>query len=57
MLKDPYFIGLCIAFVIVVALGYALMTIFVSVVSSTHKQIEDEKKRRKEKEKNFSQAA
>ena len=57
MLKDPYFIGLLIAFIIVVALGYAVMNIFVSFVSSLHKEMEEEKKRKKEKERYFQDAA
>ncbi len=57
MLKDPYFIGLLVAFIFVVITGYAVMTIFVGFVSSLNKQIEEEKKRKKEKERNFRNVA
>ena len=57
MLKDPYVIGLIIVFILVVALGYAVMTIFVSFVSSLHKEMEEEKKRKKEKERNLQDVA
>jgi hypothetical protein len=57
MLKDPYFIGLVIAFIIVVAMGYTVMNIFVGFVSSIHKDLEEEKKRKKEKERNLQDVA
>lgn len=57
MLKDPYFIGLLIAFCIVVAVGYTAMTIFVGFVSSLHKEMEEDKKRKKEKERNLQDVA
>jgi hypothetical protein len=57
MLKDPYFIGLLIAFFIVVAVGYTAMTIFVGFVSSLHKEIEEDKKRKKEKDRNLQDVA
>ena len=57
MLKDPYLIGLIITFILVVALGYTVMTIFVGFVSSLHKEIEEDKKRKKEKERNLQDVA
>lgn len=57
MLKDPYVIGLIIAFFIVVGLGYTVMTIFVGFVSSLHQEMEEEKKRKKEKERKLQDVA
>lgn len=57
MFSDPYAIGLLIIIVTVVGLGYALMNIFVSAVSSFHQKAEEEKKKQKEKEKSLKNAA
>ncbi len=57
MLKDPYLIGLVIAFFIVVGLGYTVMTIFMGFVSTLHNEMEEEKKRKKEKERRMQDVA
>jgi len=50
MLKDPYILGYGIGVIVVVLAGYAVMTVFVSFVSSLYAQVEAEQKRKKEEE-------
>lgn len=59
MLKDPVILGYLIVYLLIIVVGYWVMTIFVGIVSSLNKKAEESKKQKKEKEKeqNRSHAA